>query len=81
VKRLVAHRRENAAAKRPVVGRVRHPQRLRHVALGQPVLASVICHPPDAKRELGGDAEQRPSNRVVIAAMECSPSFPVRAGG
>jgi integrase len=70
VHRLVAHRREDAAAKRPIAGRMRHPQRLRHVALGQPMLARVIGHPPDAKGELGGGAEQRPSNRVGIPATK-----------
>ena len=34
MKRLVAHCCEDAAAKRPVTCRVRHPQRLGHVALG-----------------------------------------------
>jgi hypothetical protein len=70
VQRLVAHRRQDAATKRPVVGRMRHPQRLRHVALRQPVLARVIRHPPNAKRQLGADAEKRPSNRVAIPALK-----------
>jgi hypothetical protein len=34
------------------------------------VLARVVRHPPDAKRELGAGAEQRPANRVAIPAMQ-----------
>ena len=66
----MAHRREDAPTKRPVVGRMRHPQGLCHVALGQPMLARVIGHPADAEREFGGGAEQRPSQRVAIPATE-----------
>jgi hypothetical protein len=57
MERLVTHRREDAPAKRPIVGRMRDPQRLGHVALGQPMLAGVIGHPADAQGELGGGAE------------------------
>jgi hypothetical protein len=75
VQRLVAHRRQDAPTKRPVVGRMRYPQCLRHVALGQPVLARVIGHPSDAEGEFGGGAEQRPSDRVAVPAIKQWPDL------
>ena len=70
VKGLMAHGGEDATTERPVVGRLRHPERLGHVPLRELMPAGVVCHPADAEGELCGGAEQRPADWVGESAAE-----------
>lgn len=70
IDRLTAHGDQHIAAVRPVPGRLREPQCLYEVALGQPVRGDVVRGPAGQPGQIGGGREQPPPGRLPVRAPQ-----------